>query len=52
MAKDLAYALQEGSLRGIDVQTAAAAISVFQKAISAGRGDKDMAAVVEQFRHS
>jgi len=52
MAKDLAYARQEGSLRGVNVETAAAAIAVFQKAISAGRGDEDMSAVVEQFRPS
>jgi 3-hydroxyisobutyrate dehydrogenase len=50
MAKDLAYAAAEGKLHGFDPATAAAALEVFQHAISHGDGDRDLSAVVEQFR--
>jgi 3-hydroxyisobutyrate dehydrogenase len=50
MAKDLAYACQEGERHAIDMTTAAAALNVFQRAIDAGYGDKDVSAVVEPFR--
>ncbi|HEX2853895.1 MAG TPA: NAD(P)-dependent oxidoreductase [Opitutaceae bacterium] len=50
MAKDLTYARQEGNHRGIEMTTAAAALQVFQRAIDKGDGDKDVSAVVEQFR--
>jgi 3-hydroxyisobutyrate dehydrogenase len=45
MAKDLAYALHEASCRGITLQTAAAALSLFQRAIAEGHGDEDFSAV-------
>jgi 3-hydroxyisobutyrate dehydrogenase len=45
MAKDLAYALHEASCRGISLQTAAAALSLFQRAIAEGHGDEDFSAV-------
>jgi 3-hydroxyisobutyrate dehydrogenase len=45
MAKDLAYALHEASSNGISLQTAAAALSVFQRAIAEGHGDEDFSAV-------
>jgi len=45
MAKDLAYALHEASSKGISLQTAAAALSVFQRAIAEGHGDEDFSAV-------
>lgn len=45
MAKDLSYAIAEGSDRKIPLQTAAAALSVFQKAIEDGHGDEDFSAV-------
>jgi 3-hydroxyisobutyrate dehydrogenase len=45
MAKDLSYAIAEGSDRKISLQTAAAALSVFQKAIAEGHGDEDFSAV-------
>ena len=47
MAKDLAYALGEASEKGISLQTAAAALSVFQQAIAEGHGDEDFSAVVK-----
>ena len=50
MAKDLGYAHQEAAAHSLDLATAAAARKIFQSAIAAGDGDKDMAAVVEQFR--
>jgi 3-hydroxyisobutyrate dehydrogenase len=49
MTKDLGYAIQEGAKLSVDLATAAAALGDFQKAIAAGHGDKDMAAIVEQF---
>jgi 3-hydroxyisobutyrate dehydrogenase-like beta-hydroxyacid dehydrogenase len=45
MTKDLAYALGEASTRKISLQTAAAALSVFQHAIAEGHGDEDFSAV-------
>jgi 3-hydroxyisobutyrate dehydrogenase len=45
MAKDLAYALKEGSTKNISLQTAAAALSVFQHAVANGHGDEDFSAV-------
>ena len=50
MAKDLRYALQEGGARGVRPATAGAALEVFERAIAAGHGDKDMSAVVEPLR--
>jgi 3-hydroxyisobutyrate dehydrogenase len=45
MAKDLAYALREGSARNVSLQTAAAASSIFQRAVAEGHGDEDFSAV-------
>jgi 3-hydroxyisobutyrate dehydrogenase len=45
MAKDLAYALQDASTKGISLQTAAAALTVFQQALAEGHGDEDFSAV-------
>jgi 3-hydroxyisobutyrate dehydrogenase len=50
MAKDLGYAIQEGGKLSVELATAAAALGDFQKAITAGHGEKDIAAVVEPFR--
>ncbi len=52
IAKDLNYAIEEGRLHSVQLTTAAAALEVFNKAISSGHGDTDFAAVVEQFRSS
>src|SRR5215471_7600098 len=41
MAKDLAYAVNEASVRNVSLQTAAAASSIFQRAIAQGHGDED-----------
>jgi 3-hydroxyisobutyrate dehydrogenase len=46
MAKDLGYALKEASELGIELQTGASALTVFQHAIDKGYGDKDVSAVV------
>ena len=46
MAKDVGYALDEGKQRNVDLQTAAAALDAFKKAIAAGYGEKDFTAVV------
>jgi len=45
MAKDLSYALQNAADNGIRLQTAAAALSVFEQAIAEGYGDEDFSAV-------
>jgi 3-hydroxyisobutyrate dehydrogenase len=45
MAKDLSYAIAEGSNRKVPLETAAAALSVFQRAIAEGHGDEDFSAV-------
>ena len=50
MAKDLAYAIEEGGLLSVTLTTAAAALGAFKKAIQAGHGDQDIAAVVEPLR--
>ncbi len=50
MAKDLTYALGEGTGRGIPMQTAASALAVFKDAIAAGRGEKDLSAVIGSVR--
>jgi len=52
MAKDLGYAIQEGRKSSVELKTATAALEVFQGAIAAGHGEKDIAAVVEPFRKS
>jgi 3-hydroxyisobutyrate dehydrogenase len=45
MAKDLSYALRNAADKGIQLRTAAAALSVFQQAIAEGHGDEDFSAV-------
>jgi 3-hydroxyisobutyrate dehydrogenase len=50
MAKDIGYAIQEGGKLSVGLVTAKAALEDFQKAIAAGLGDKDIAAIVEPFR--
>jgi 3-hydroxyisobutyrate dehydrogenase len=50
--KDLRYAMQEGTLVGLDVTTASAAAGVFEKAVAAGHGQKDFSAVMEPYRAS
>ncbi|MEO6002170.1 MAG: NAD-binding protein, partial [Opitutus sp.] len=52
MAKDLSYAAEEGRQRSVELTTAAAALGVFNRAIAAGHGDKDMSAVVEPLREA
>ena len=47
MAKDLSYALKEASAKKISLQTAAAALSIFQRAVAEGRGDEDFSAVTK-----
>jgi 3-hydroxyisobutyrate dehydrogenase len=50
MAKDLGYAIKEGEKLSVELNTAAAALKNFQNGIANGHGEKDIAAVVEQFR--
>lgn len=47
MAKDLSYAVNEASARKISLQTAAAALSIFQRAVAEGHGDEDFSAVTK-----
>lgn len=51
MAKDLSYALRDASTKGISLQTAAAALSVFEGAIAEGHGDEDFSAVSKLPKH-
>jgi 3-hydroxyisobutyrate dehydrogenase len=51
LSKDLAYAHAAAAQSGVDLSTAANAQHLFDHAIEAGYGDKDMAAVVEVLRH-
>jgi 3-hydroxyisobutyrate dehydrogenase len=50
MTKDIGYAIKEGANRGQDLKTAGVALEIFKRAVSAGHGDKDMAAIVEPMR--
>ena len=50
LAKDLGYAIQEAGALSLDLTTAATARKLFERAIAAGHGDQDMAAVVEPLR--
>src|ERR1700761_8015525 len=50
MAKDLRYAVSEADHVELDLDMGRAALRVFEHAISAGQGEEDMSAVVEQFR--
>ena len=50
MAKDLRYAVTEADHLALDLDMGRAALRVFEHAISAGQGEEDMSAVVEQFR--
>jgi 3-hydroxyisobutyrate dehydrogenase len=50
MAKDLRYAVAEAEFQSLDLDMGRAALRVFEHAISAGQGEEDMSAVVEQFR--
>jgi 3-hydroxyisobutyrate dehydrogenase len=51
MTKDLGYAVDEAKRQSLDLAIGSAAHSVFKQAITKGQGDKDMSAVVEQFRN-
>jgi 3-hydroxyisobutyrate dehydrogenase len=50
MAKDLRYAVAEAEFQALDLDMGRAALRVFEHAITAGQGEDDMSAVVEQFR--
>jgi 3-hydroxyisobutyrate dehydrogenase len=50
MEKDLTYAKEEAARRGLTLETATAAISLFDRAIADGHGDKDFTAIVESVR--
>jgi 3-hydroxyisobutyrate dehydrogenase len=50
MTKDLQYATGEAARQGIDAMTGTAALRVFERAMAAGLGEQDIAAVVEPFR--
>jgi 3-hydroxyisobutyrate dehydrogenase len=52
MAKDLTYAVKEAGVVGVDLTTASAALGVFHRAVEAGLGQEDMAAVVEPMRRA
>ena len=47
MAKDVGYAIDEASQRGIVLQTGAAALRLYKEAIAAGYADKDFTSVAQ-----
>ncbi|MGO8701766.1 MAG: NAD-binding protein [Limisphaerales bacterium] len=50
VAKDLRYACAEAKKVSLELLTAAAALEEFQRAIAAGLGERDIAAVLESVR--
>ena len=50
MAKDLRYAIEQAKQHSQTLATAAAALSVFEKSVAAGDGEKDLSAIGRQFR--
>lgn len=46
MAKDLGYAIEAAKRNGLSLQTAAAALEIFQRSIGKGYGEQDMSAVI------
>ena len=50
LAKDMGYAIAEGESRGVPMATAATALGILRGAMEHGDGDRDMAAVVRQYR--
>jgi 3-hydroxyisobutyrate dehydrogenase len=50
LVKDMGYAIAEGESRGVPMSTASTALAVLRGAMAHGDGDRDMAAVVQQFR--
>ncbi len=52
MEKDLAYSIKEAELQNVSLVTARAARGTFERADAAGRGQQDMAAIVEVIREA
>lgn len=52
MAKDLRYAQEEASRCGLQLETAASALDVFQRAIAKGLGDEDASAVLKSLQRA
>lgn len=50
MAKDISYAIKEAAGKNLPLETAAAAFSVFERAVAQGRGDQDFSAVSKRLR--
>ena len=50
MAKDLRYAMDEAKGNGLSLETAGTALGILNRAIESGRGDEDMAAVIDDCR--
>ncbi len=50
MAKDIAYAIEDAAGNNVTLETGAAALSVFKRAIAKGHGEEDMSAVVKSMR--
>ncbi|HTU35371.1 MAG TPA: NAD(P)-dependent oxidoreductase [Candidatus Acidoferrum sp.] len=46
MAKDLTYAVSEAKSHGLALETASAALEIFNRAAEAGHGDEDFSAVI------
>lgn len=51
MAKDLSYAIAEAKGRRVPLETAAAALEIFQSAADKGHGEKDFSAVLASIAH-
>lgn len=51
MVKDIRYAMEEAARHGVSLQTAAATLDIFERAVAEGHGEQDFAAIVEPLRH-
>jgi 3-hydroxyisobutyrate dehydrogenase len=50
MAKDLGYAVEQAERSGLALETGAAALAIFKRAIEKGHGEEDFSAVVKSLR--
>jgi 3-hydroxyisobutyrate dehydrogenase len=50
LVKDMGYAIAEGQSRGVPMATASTTLDLLRGAMAHGDGDRDMAAVVQQYR--
>ncbi len=52
LAKDMAYAIDEGKAKGLNLATAQAALATMKQAIAAGFGEQDMSSIIRFLQDS